>query len=348
MDARARRAGRRLLRWLWTSRRPDARVVRTVLLPASALWRLGTGARDAAHRAGWLGRTTLPLPVVVIGNLTVGRSGSLPVSHAVAARLAARGTRVALHLGTDATAAEVAQAREALDGVRVASGGAPSEAAARAVARQADVLLLDDAFPAPGLVADATLLVVSAESSAAVPWAPPAGPWRESWRAAVAADVLVVTRKRASAADAEAYAEALAARTGRPVARAFLGVLEVQGLRGGVRLPAEALAGKRVIAAGAARDPEGVVAATKAMGAAVQPAPWRDARAGPDDLAWLVRAARKADHVVVGPRDADLVRRHWPEDLPEPLVAVPGLHWEAGEAHVHAAVDAALLPPDRL
>ena len=37
--------GHRLIRWLWTSRRVDAKLARAGLAPLSALWRLGIGAR---------------------------------------------------------------------------------------------------------------------------------------------------------------------------------------------------------------------------------------------------------------------------------------------------------------
>ncbi|HMH55305.1 MAG TPA: tetraacyldisaccharide 4'-kinase, partial [Gemmatimonadales bacterium] len=65
----------RVVRWLWTSRRPDARLARLALLPASGLWRGAMAFREAAYRHGWIGVTDLPLPSVAVGNLTVGGSG---------------------------------------------------------------------------------------------------------------------------------------------------------------------------------------------------------------------------------------------------------------------------------
>ena len=77
----ARRGDRhRVVRWLWTSRRPDARLVRLALLPVSALWRGTMAIRGAAYERGWLSVRDLPLPSVAIGNLTVGGSGKTPIA----------------------------------------------------------------------------------------------------------------------------------------------------------------------------------------------------------------------------------------------------------------------------
>ena len=44
--------GHRLIRWLWTSRRLDARMARLGLLPFAGLWRAGIGARNLAFDRG--------------------------------------------------------------------------------------------------------------------------------------------------------------------------------------------------------------------------------------------------------------------------------------------------------
>jgi tetraacyldisaccharide-1-P 4'-kinase len=66
----------RLIRWLWTSRRLDARLVRLGLLPVSAGWRLASEVRTMAYE--------LPLPSVAVGNL-VGGSGKTPIASWIAA-----------------------------------------------------------------------------------------------------------------------------------------------------------------------------------------------------------------------------------------------------------------------
>ena len=89
----ARRHGdtHRLIRWLWTSRRLDARLARLGLLPAAALWRAGMGLRELSFRRGWRASHALPLPSVAVGNLTVGGSGKTPDRRLDRAALRARG-----------------------------------------------------------------------------------------------------------------------------------------------------------------------------------------------------------------------------------------------------------------
>ncbi len=70
----------RVMRWLWTSGRPDARLARLALLPASGLWRGAMAVRGLAYRRGWLPVHDLPLPSVAVGNLTVGGSGKTPIA----------------------------------------------------------------------------------------------------------------------------------------------------------------------------------------------------------------------------------------------------------------------------
>src|SRR4051812_50056033 len=52
----------RMVRWLWTSRRPDARLARLALLPVSGLWRAVMAGRGLAHPRGWVPGHHLPPP----------------------------------------------------------------------------------------------------------------------------------------------------------------------------------------------------------------------------------------------------------------------------------------------
>ena len=114
-------------------------------------------------------------------------------------------------------------------------------------------------------------------------------------------------------------------------------------------VPASALLGKRVVAASAIADPDAFVAQTKATGAQVQVATWKDHHDFRDqDLAWLSKAARKADFVVVTQKDAVKLRDRWPASVPEPLVAVLDFTWEHGEAAITAGLDAIVTPVERL
>jgi len=338
----------RIVRWLWTSRRPDARLVRLALLPASALWRGAMATRELAYRNGWLATRDLPLPSVAIGNLTVGGSGKTPIAIWVAQHYVSRGLVPGILLrgyGADETLVHqhaVPQARVIADPDRAAG-------AERALAQGAQVLVLDDAYQRLDVRRDLNIAVVSAETTRAVRWPLPAGPWREGLGALERADAVVVTRKRATLEAALTLAADLQERVKGPIAIAFLGLRYVEGMVSGIRHPASTLAGKRVVAASGIADPDAFVAQTKATGAAVQVATWKDHHAYRDeDVAWLAHAARRADHVVITQKDAVKLRNRWPASVPEPLVAMLDLEWEEHGEAIAAALDAVVTPIERL
>jgi len=75
----------------WYSPRLTALAV--LLLPLSLLFRLGVALRRLGYRIGVLRTVRLSVPVVVVGNITVGGSGKTPLVAALAAALAQRGHR---------------------------------------------------------------------------------------------------------------------------------------------------------------------------------------------------------------------------------------------------------------
>ena len=63
------------------------------LAPLSAVFAAAAAARRALYRHGFLHVERLPVPVVVVGNITAGGSGKTPLVAALAEGLAARGWR---------------------------------------------------------------------------------------------------------------------------------------------------------------------------------------------------------------------------------------------------------------
>src|SRR3954468_21470329 len=245
----------RIVRWLWTSRRPDARLVRLALLPASALWRGAMLTRELAYRNGWLATRDLPLPSVAIGNLTVGGSGKTPVAIWVAQHYVSRGLVPGILLrgyGADETLVH----QHAVPEAQVIADPDRAAGADRALARGAQVLVLDDAFQRLDVRRDLNIAVISAETTRAVRWPLPAGPWREGWGALDRGDAVIVTRKRATAEAALALAARLQNKVAGPIAVAHLGLQYLEGMVSGRRQPASSLAGKRVVAASGIADPD--------------------------------------------------------------------------------------------
>jgi tetraacyldisaccharide 4'-kinase len=338
----------RVMRWLWTSGRADARLARLALLPASGLWRGAMAVRGLAYRRGWLQVRDLPLPSVAVGNLTVGGSGKTPIAIWIARHYLENGFVPGVLLrgyGGDETLVH----QHAVPGAVVIADPDRAAGAERALANGAQVLVLDDAYQRLDVRRDLNVLVMSAETTRAVRWSLPAGPWRESWKALGRADAVIVTRKRATREAALALAQELESRIQGPVAIAHLGLRSLEGLVSGTLAPAAALAGKRVVAASGIADPDAFVAQVKLTGAAVQVATWKDHHDYRDeDVAWLAHAARRADHVVITQKDAVKLRDRWPAAVPEPLVALLDLEWEEGGQRIEAALDAVVTPVERL
>jgi len=338
----------RLLRWLWTSRRPEARLARLALLPASAIYRGAMAARAAGYHRGWFTVRDLPVPCIGVGNLTLGGSGKSTIAAWAASHYAERGIKPAL-LVPGGSSADVLVQQHAVPSAIISSDSDPVSAADQAIAQGAQVVVLDDAYQRLDVHRDLNLAIVAAETARAVRWVFPAGPWREGWRALGRADAVVVTRKRAPLETAQSLVREIAQTVQGPVGLAYLGLRHLEGLVTRERQPASILAGKRVVAASGIADPDAFVAQTKATGAAVQVATWKDqADYRDEDVAWLAHAARRADHVVITEQDAVKLRDRWPNRVPEPLVAVLELAWEDGGDLIAAALDAAVTPVDRL
>lgn len=339
----------RIIRWLWTSRRIDARLTRLVLLPFSALYGAVMRIRARGYTRGWFPRHELPLPAVAVGNLTVGGSGKTPVAIWIARHFQSRGLVPGILLRGYGSGDETLVHARAVPDAAVVADPDRVAGAELAVAKGAQVLVLDDAYQRLDVERDLNVLVVSAETTRAVRWSLPAGPWREGWHALDRADAVVVTRKRATADAAAELAGALERRVRGPVAVAHLGLTEVEGLVSGRRQPATVLRDRRVVAAAAIGDPDAFVGQVKLAGAAVQVATWKDHHLYRDeDLAWLATAARKADYVVITEKDAVKLRDRWPAGAPEPLVAVLDLAWERGGASFIAGLDAVVTPAEQL
>ena len=115
--------------------------------------------------------------------------------------------------------------------------------AERALANGAQVLVLDDAYQRLDVRRDLNILVMSAETTRAVRWPLPAGPWREGWAALDRADAVIVTRKRATAEAARTLAGSCDGPVPGPVAVAHLGLGTLEGLVSGTGGPRTRSAG---------------------------------------------------------------------------------------------------------
>ena len=176
----------------WHSATPTS----TLLWPLSGLYRVGLWAHQTLRRAThW----HAPIPVISVGNITVGGTGKTPLVQKIALALAAEGRQVAIisrgykaawrrpYLITGSeTPAQVGDEPLLLHqtcghtSVSVWVGRNRKATAQRAVTAGAQVLILDDGFQATQITRDVDLLVAPA---AKAPFGNarllPAGPLRE-------------------------------------------------------------------------------------------------------------------------------------------------------------------------
>jgi len=202
----------------------------------------------AARRLGGPG-TRAPVPVLCIGNPTLGGAGKTPTALALAALLERDGRRPGFltrgHGGRLAGPVLVDPAahtaRDVGDEALLLAAQAPAIVARDRPAGAAllaglgrDVVVMDDGFQNPSLVKDFALLVLDGEAGVGNGRVFPAGPLRAPLSAQLArADaILVVGDGRAEAA--------VAAGAGLPVFRAALAPVGAEALRG---VPALAFCG---------------------------------------------------------------------------------------------------------
>jgi tetraacyldisaccharide 4'-kinase len=167
------------------------------LAPLSVLFRGAVALRRELYRVGILRARRLPVPVVVVGNLTVGGSGKTPLTIALARALGERGWRpgiVSRGYGGAARAARAVNATSTADEVGdepllLARTGAPvwvgrdRVAAARALLKvhpDCDVIIADDGLQHYAMARNVEIAVIDASRGFGNGLLLPAGPLRES------------------------------------------------------------------------------------------------------------------------------------------------------------------------
>lgn len=162
--------------------------------PLAALYGGVTRLRGALYRRGWLRSVRLPVPVVVVGNLTVGGTGKTPLTIALAEALRAHGYRPGvvsrgyggrrrepLLLGDAPDPAEVGDEPCLIHaaGVPVAIGRARPAAARLLLDAGCDVVIADDGLQHYALGRDVEICVIDGVRRFGNARLLPAGPLRE-------------------------------------------------------------------------------------------------------------------------------------------------------------------------
>lgn len=167
-----------------------------LLLPFAGLFGLVTGCRRLAYRSGWLAVHRLPVPVLVVGNITVGGTGKTPVTAWLAGLCRDAGLRPGIVsrgyggrpsasprlVGADDDAADVGDEPLLLrrqTGVPVCVHPDRVAAGRRLIDEGVNVIIADDGLQHYRLHRDLEIVVLDGERRLGNGFLLPAGPLRE-------------------------------------------------------------------------------------------------------------------------------------------------------------------------
>ena len=279
------------------------------LYPLSVVYRAIAAARRAAYHSGLLASHTVGVPVIIVGNITVGGTGKTPLVLWLASFLASHGKRPGIvsrgYGGSAPNAVEVAiDADPAVVGdeplLLARRSGCPvwigrdRGAAARALLEahpRCDVILADDGLQHYRLARDCEIAVVDGERGLGNGLMLPAGPLREPATRLRTVDAVVIN---AGAARPEMRASA------RSYAMTLSGSRFRNLLDRAVDVGPEHFKGKRVYAIAGIGHPPRFFAHLEALGITFS------ARAFPDHHAYTAAdlAFPDADAVLMTEKDA--------------------------------------------
>ena len=314
-----------------------------MLAPPAWLYRGAMAARNALYDRGALATAVPPIPVISVGNLSVGGTGKTPIAAWMASSLRSRGARPAIVMrgyGEDEP-----QAHALMNPDVPVYPGTDRVAGVRAAARNdADIAILDDAFQHRRIQRLEDVVLVSADRWTEPIRVLPAGPWRETPSALSRATLLIVTRKAVDGEQAESLLRRLTpmTRTGRGAVAG----LELADLRNVVTGEGRALSdirGTRVLVAAGIGDPDSLATKLRAIGARVEMRRFPDHHVyDSSDIERLVRDARSFDHMICTLKDAVKLARRWPREAPSLWYVSLRCRIETGSADVSAMFDRVL------
>jgi tetraacyldisaccharide 4'-kinase len=302
---------------IWFGDDKSARAARVALLPAERVFATVAGLRTLLYDAGWVKGRAASIPVVSVGNLTVGGSGKTPIAAMIARWLLDHGARPAIVMrgyGDD----EPLVHRAVNPDVEVVIGADRAAAVDEAKRRGATIAVLDDGFQHRQLQRDVDIVVISADQWSDEPHLLPAGPWREPLSAVRRAQLIIVTRKAATERTVDHVNEVLASIAPRvPRMSVQLAPDELVRVGGDERVHLFAIAGERVTVVAGIGDPVAFFRQIEARAAGIRTVAFRDHhRYTAADVARIVAESRGSARVIGTLKDAVKLRDLWPREAP--------------------------------
>lgn len=306
---------REVIEKIWRGRDSSSRVARALLTPAEMLYRAIIEIRGELYDRGVFPAHEFSVPVLSVGNLSVGGTGKTPVSAWFASQFHERGVMPAIVLrgyGGDETLVH----QRLNPGVPVVASSDRVRGIRNAIAEGADVVVLDDAFQHRRAERDVDVVLFNADAWTGTVRLLPAGPWREPLKAARRAALAIVTRKTADAATIGDLRRALGrAAPAVPTSVVHLAPGDLRSTATGQSLPLQAIEGADLTAVAAIAHPESFFRQLTECGAIVRPHSFPDHHAFTRaDAEKLARESASSDFVVCTLKDAVKLEALWPAE----------------------------------
>ena len=310
-------------------------MTRMLLSPLSWAFGAGVRVRNTLFDRGVFRSRAAEIPVVSVGNLSVGGTGKTPLAAYLATRLKALGASPALVMrgvGGDESRAYAVLA----PGVPVVVDADRVRGVRAAKDRGADVAVLDDAFQHRRIRRDVDVVVLSADRRHVRPKLLPAGPQREPLRSLRRASLAVIVRKAADRESVTRVRDIVAPLfPNLAIAEVSLAPAGLVNWRSGEERALDAMREQRVLAIAGIGDPDAFFKQLTPCVRELKQVPYRDHYAfSGEDAQYVADCAAGFDTVVCTLKDAVKLGPIWPRQAPDLWYVSQRLEVEKGEAEI--------------
>jgi len=343
----------RLIERVWRGDDLFARAAKIALAPFEGAYRAASATRGWMYNHSLLHTEQSPIPVVSIGNLSVGGTGKTPFAAWVAASLARRGAMPSIVLRGYGGDEPLVHARLNPD-IPVIIEAVRARGVRQAAETGATVAVLDDAFQHRAASRSADIVLISADHWNGEMRLLPAGPWREPLAAVRRASLAVITRKTADDSSVARLHDALRAAAPlvpRMVVRFTLGDLrDARKAIGGDTMPLSALAGNMVAAIAGVADSDAFFRQLEQADATVRPFAFGDhhdfTRADVASVVGMITG--REGTVVCTLKDAVKLGPIWPATAPPLWYVSQALEVESGGDALENLLSQAVRPNSKV
>lgn len=291
-----------------------ARIVQMAMHPFSTIFGSMVGLRNYLYDSGRIHAVNANIPVVSVGNISVGGTGKTPVTAWLAEKFLRAGIKPGVILRGYGGDEQLVHQHLNPEAAVIAS---PDRMRATVAAHSlgARVAILDDAFQHRRINRGWDIVLLSADRWNEKGRLLPAGDLREPIESLSRANLIVITRKAAPREKALAIEKAIRTRfRNLPVAVALLAPSSLRD-KAGNEIPLQVLNGAKVLAFSAVGDNDAFEAQLGERGADIRFRSFRDHHAFSDrDVAGLAAESADVQYVVCTLKDAVKVWPKWPAD----------------------------------